>query len=326
MNLAMAHSKFGRDRKLGCLSRGHLFRPAVCLIAVLPLLSACDSLLDAAGLERKANQEAVSPPVAAESRPAPAPRPRAKKPLDLAGSTKIADIQNMLNELGYKSGAVDGVMGPRTKTAIQDFQVSANIPVDGRVTSELSATLQREYNFKMGIAEAPEKKPGARDKKVALAELDGHDEIAEPYDDSESAHGAYANPGPGEDSEFQSGTAAADVTALPPKPRRERMYSIAEEPYYEVGDNFIYSNGRIETATRIKGNIVHWVVNDGSRYTAVNNRGSLVQRKMAPREIGRGGVPGEAQGYECQTAPVRDLVGRMDMRDRGSIDHRRTRG
>ncbi|MBE9554670.1 MAG: hypothetical protein IMF05_14495 [Proteobacteria bacterium] len=49
------------------------------------------------------------------------------------------------------------------------------------------------------------------------------------------------------------------------------MYGIAEEPYYEVGDNYIYSNGRIETTTRIKGNLVHWVVNDGSRYTAVNN-------------------------------------------------------
>jgi peptidoglycan hydrolase-like protein with peptidoglycan-binding domain len=271
MNLAMAHSKLGRDRKSGCVFHGRLFRPAVFLIAVLPLLSACDSLLDAAGLERKAAKEVAPPPVAAESRPAPAPTTRAKKPLDLAGSTKITDIQNMLNELGYESGKPDGLMGPRTKTAIQNFQVEANIPVDGRVTPALSATLQREYNFKMGIAEAPENKSGPRDRKVSLAELDGHDEMAETHDDSQSANGADTNPVPGEGSEFQSETTAANVTGAPPKPKRERMYSVAEEPFYEVGDNYIYSNGRIETATRIKGNVVHWVVNDGSRYTAVNN-------------------------------------------------------
>ncbi|MBE9558695.1 MAG: peptidoglycan-binding protein [Proteobacteria bacterium] len=238
---------------------------------MLPLLSACDSLLDAAGLERKAAQEAAPPPVAAESRPAPAPRPRTKKTFDLAGSTKIIDIQNMLNELGYDPGPADGIMGPRTTAAIQDFEVAANMPVDGRVTPALSATLQREYNFKMGIAEAPENKSGTRERKVVLAELDGHDEMAEPDDISQNANEADANSGSGEGSESPSETTAAIVAESPPRPRRERMYSVAEEPHYEVGDNYIYSNGRIETATRIKGNVVHWVVNDGSRYTAVNN-------------------------------------------------------
>ncbi len=48
MNFAMAHSKLGRDRKSGDFSRGRVIWPAVFLIAVLPLMAACDSLLDPA--------------------------------------------------------------------------------------------------------------------------------------------------------------------------------------------------------------------------------------------------------------------------------------
>jgi peptidoglycan hydrolase-like protein with peptidoglycan-binding domain len=270
MNLAMAHSKLGRARKPGCVFRGRIFWPAVCLAAALPLLSACDSLLDAAGLERKAKEEAASSAVA-KSDLAPAPRHRRKKTFNLADSTKVADIQGMLNELGYDAGSADGIMGPRTKAAIQHFQGAANIPVDGRVSPELSSTLQQEYNYKMGIAEPSAGKAGARPGKVAMAEPDGHDEQDVPYAAADGVYGTAAIPMPGAGWEAPSETPGAGISAALPKTRRERMYSIADEPYYEAGDNYIYSNGRIETATRIKGNLVHWVVNDGSRYTAVNN-------------------------------------------------------
>ena len=254
VNFAMAHSKLGRDKKPGRLSHGQVFWPAAFLIAVLPLMAACDNLLDAAGLERRQNQDAASPSAIAKSDPAPHPRSREKKPPDRVYSTKIANIQNMLNELGHDSGQADGIMGPRTKTAIQHFQIAANMPVDGRVTPEFSAALEREYNFRNGITEASEERSGIRVKKTTLAEPNGRDEQDEPYT------------GDGSVNEI-----AAGITASPPNPTIERMYGIAEEPYYEVGDNYIYSNGRIETTTRIKGNLVHWVVNDGSRYTAANN-------------------------------------------------------
>ena len=92
----MAHSKFGRDRKPGFVSRGHVFGPVVCLITLLPLMTACDSLLDAAGLERKSNQDIASPLATAAGDPAPAPPARKHNPRDLANSKKIAGIQNML--------------------------------------------------------------------------------------------------------------------------------------------------------------------------------------------------------------------------------------
>jgi peptidoglycan hydrolase-like protein with peptidoglycan-binding domain len=254
MNFAMAHSKLGRDRKPGRLSRRHIFWPAVVLIAGLPLMAACDNLLDAAGLERKADQNVASPPATAQNDPAPAPRSRKKNSRDLTGSTKIVGIQNMLNELGHDSGRADGILGPRTKTAIQNFQIAANMPVDGRVTTELSAALQREYNYNMETAEASEGKPGVRAIKFSLAESGSHDEQDEPYN-----------------SDGNVNETAANITASPAIPTIERIYGTAEEPYYEVGDNYIYSNGRVETATRINGNLTHWVANDGSRYTATNN-------------------------------------------------------
>jgi peptidoglycan hydrolase-like protein with peptidoglycan-binding domain len=234
-------------------------------------MAACDSLLDAAGLERKTKQDAASPTATAKSDPAPAPRSRKKNPRIMSGSTKIANIQSMLNELGYNSGPADGIVGPRTEAAIQHFQVAANMSVDGRSSPELSAALEREYNLRMGIAEAPEGNSGARAQEVALAAPEGRNEQDQPYTGNGSVNPTAANPASSDNSEFPSETAAADVVVAPPDPKRQSMYSIAEEPYYEVGDNYIYSNGRIETTTRIKGELVHWVVNDGSRYTAVNN-------------------------------------------------------
>ena len=266
----MAHSKLGRDRKPGYVSRGRVFWPAVFLIAGLPLMGTCDSLLDAAGLERKANQDAVSPPATAISDPAPDPRPHEKKPQDLAYSKKIADIQSKLNEIGHDAGPADGITGPRTKAAIQDFQVAVNMPVDGRVTPEFSAALQREYNYKMGVAGVSEDKPGVHAEKTALAEPDGSGKQNLSYDGGGSLKGTTANPAPGNGTGLSSQTAAG-IRVSSTRPTREHMYGIAEETYYEVGDSYIYSNGRVETTTRITGNLVHWVVNDGSSYIAARN-------------------------------------------------------
>ena len=72
---------------------------------------------------------------------------------------------------------------------------------------------------------------------------------------------------------FGLGCMPDDVAAatLPGEPAKAGLPSMAHEPHYEAGDNYIYSNGRIETATRITDGLVHWMANDGSSYTAVNN-------------------------------------------------------
>jgi peptidoglycan hydrolase-like protein with peptidoglycan-binding domain len=239
---------------------------------MLPLLAACGSLLDTAGLEREPERETAAPPSsAAENDPMPASGPRNSKSPDPVDATMVADIQEMLNELGYDPGPTDGIMGPRTKAAIQTFQATADMPVDGRISPALSAALQREINLGMGAAKPAASATGARALKIALTEPDGHDEQDKSITDAEGITETVDKPVPDFGSGAPPETAVADDTAAPPTPRSERIYGDAEEPFYEAGDNYIYSNGRIETAARIEGNLVDWVVNDGSRYTAGKN-------------------------------------------------------
>jgi len=54
--------------------------------------------------------------------------PRSDKPLSLADRTSA---QKKLKELGYKLGEVDGVIGPNSRRAIQQWQKDINMPEDG---------------------------------------------------------------------------------------------------------------------------------------------------------------------------------------------------
>lgn len=208
--------------------------PSVCLIAMLPLVAACNSLLETAGLERESGQEAIAPPPeTAQVNPVAAPQPQNIKSPVQADAALIADIQTMLANLGYDPGPADGIMGPRTKAAVQQFQATSNMPVDGNVSPALESALQREYNVQTEVAEPPAGDPSARALKAALAE-------------------------PG-------GRGGSD------KPASTRVYGDVEQPYYEAGDKYIYSTGRVETAARTEGGLVHWVVNDGTRYTIAKN-------------------------------------------------------
>jgi hypothetical protein len=53
-----------------------------------------------------------------------------------------AGIQARLNNLGYDSGEVDGVIGPRTKSAIRAFQKDESLTVDGIAGPHTQAKLQ----------------------------------------------------------------------------------------------------------------------------------------------------------------------------------------
>lgn len=59
-----------------------------------------------------------------------------------ATQSPVATVQEMLNNLGYDSGPNDGLMGPKTRNAIREFQTDAGLPVTGRIDSELLAQLQ----------------------------------------------------------------------------------------------------------------------------------------------------------------------------------------
>ncbi len=56
------------------------------------------------------------------------------------------DIQQALKNGNFYQGKVDGVLGPKTKKAIEDFQTQNNLKVDGKVGSQTWQKLKAYYN------------------------------------------------------------------------------------------------------------------------------------------------------------------------------------
>jgi len=80
---------------------------------------------------------AAPPPQPVRPQPAPpvAPRPPADTGVSVEGMT-VFEMQERLNELGYKLGAVDGVSGPRTIDALKKFQSDNKLPPTGVIDAE----------------------------------------------------------------------------------------------------------------------------------------------------------------------------------------------
>lgn len=79
------------------------------------------------------------PPVP-DAAPVPTPLVLAQSvdtmPEQMRGAT-IREIQETLNEKGFKAGPADGTMGPRTRGAIRDYQRKAGLPVDGVASKDV---------------------------------------------------------------------------------------------------------------------------------------------------------------------------------------------
>ena len=56
-------------------------------------------------------------------------------------ATTIMAIQTKLVSLGYDTGGIDGIMGPKTTSALLMFQKSRNLKVDGIVGPQTRAAL-----------------------------------------------------------------------------------------------------------------------------------------------------------------------------------------
>jgi peptidoglycan hydrolase-like protein with peptidoglycan-binding domain len=53
----------------------------------------------------------------------------------------IEKVQKSLTDKGFYSGSVDGVLGPRTRSGIREYQKSENLPVTGRLDAETAGKL-----------------------------------------------------------------------------------------------------------------------------------------------------------------------------------------
>jgi hypothetical protein len=52
------------------------------------------------------------------------------------------EVQQRLVERGFDAGVADGAIGPRTRAAIEAFQTSAGLPVDGRAGARVLKALK----------------------------------------------------------------------------------------------------------------------------------------------------------------------------------------
>jgi peptidoglycan hydrolase-like protein with peptidoglycan-binding domain len=109
----------------------HVQKPLGVLFVGALFLAGC-----AGAPETSSDAPRATPPPAARPQPAPAPAPRPAAP-DAGGSTAegmtIFELQERLNELGYKVGTVDGVLGPRTVEALKKYQGENKLTPSGAV-------------------------------------------------------------------------------------------------------------------------------------------------------------------------------------------------
>jgi len=79
--------------------------------------------------------------------PSAAPQGVAEKSARSAVSQSLdarnKDIQKALKNAGFYSGSIDGKLGPKTKKAIEEFQLSKGLKADGKVGPKTWAELEK---------------------------------------------------------------------------------------------------------------------------------------------------------------------------------------
>jgi hypothetical protein len=60
-----------------------------------------------------------------------------------AGGSIVVEVQEGLAQAGYYHGEIDGVIGPRTRSAIRAYQRSHGLRIDGKISQHLLATMDR---------------------------------------------------------------------------------------------------------------------------------------------------------------------------------------
>ena len=108
----------------------HLHKSLSVLFVGALLLAGC-----AGAPETPSSAPAAPPPQPSRPQPAPASTQQPAPPVNVEGMT-IFEMQERLNELGYKLGTVDGVSGPRTVEALKKFQSDNKLPPTGTIDPE----------------------------------------------------------------------------------------------------------------------------------------------------------------------------------------------
>jgi peptidoglycan hydrolase-like protein with peptidoglycan-binding domain len=112
--------------------------------------------------------------------------------------TEVMDLQWNLAVHGYDPGPADGVIGPRTRAAIEQYQIDAQLPVDARASAALLDHLQftdppvRNTRVAGATPQYPAGSTGGTPEYEQLPPIqDGNSDTAGTYDPP----GTYSPPG-----------------------------------------------------------------------------------------------------------------------------------
>jgi peptidoglycan hydrolase-like protein with peptidoglycan-binding domain len=99
------------------------------ILGTMLLLAGCAGAPESG---KSATPPATTTPTPPPGAPPPTPRPQANEPPPAIDEGMSSfELQERLNQLGYKVGAVDGVLGPRTVEALKKYQSDNNLPPTG---------------------------------------------------------------------------------------------------------------------------------------------------------------------------------------------------
>lgn len=178
-------------------------------------------------------------------------------------------VQRMLAVRGYDPGPIDGVVGKKTLDAIREFQDQSDLEIDPRISLELVGYLTVEsIKLAQGMLAARGYDPGPIDgdpgrmTRIAIREyqaqaglvLDGKFSLNLLEHLAASSGGSARHPDYAGPDGVVTGYSRGDI-----------------QPAYQVGDTFAYSDGRVETVTRVGGNRVWWRVDGGDSYSGYRN-------------------------------------------------------
>jgi N-acetylmuramoyl-L-alanine amidase len=68
-------------------------------------------------------------------------------PMKKLSEDDVSGVQARLHNLGYDPGAIDGVLGPRTRQALRRFQAANNLSITGKADGETLDKLEAAYGF-----------------------------------------------------------------------------------------------------------------------------------------------------------------------------------
>lgn len=169
---AVPWAMVARVYKKGRCPMKHVITVLVTLLVAASLGWAAETMTQAPQrpTPRPEGPETPAPPAPERLREAPGAEEKAPKQKETGSRAQVKAVQEALKEKGQDPGPIDGIMGPRTKAALKDFQRSEDLPETGRLDAEtmtkLGATTPSEERMEQPPQGGMEQTPQGRMKQA----------------------------------------------------------------------------------------------------------------------------------------------------------------